>query len=620
MTAYDSTPERPGLSRRGLFRTAGVAGAAVAVAGAGTASAVSLQPVAGSTTGAATEPLKLARVWFTAGQKALLADFDDTHEVYDDGSAQFLLWPGDLTRLQATGLRHTIEVADLVARDRALFAAAAPRTAGLALQPGETGTGDYRQLEDYERDMRMLAATYPDKARLIELPHRTLEKRTVYGLEIATNVANEDGRAVFYQDGCHHAREWPASEVPIMWAFDLLENYGKPGQERITAIVDNVRNIIVPVVNVDGFAYTRSFPPVETGEVSPLPPEAIIAGGQGRYVRKNRRPLLSTHVGDGVLRAGTQVEKPTGQDAYTSGVDPNRNYAYSWGDDQGGSSAVGYSQTYRGTDPLSEQESKNVADLLKSVHATAMITHHTSGDLLLWAWGDTRVDAPDNDLLEGFGRAMAVYNKYKAQKSIDLYVTTGTTSDYAYGVTGSIGYTFEHAGSSFHPPYPETVPAMYAKNREALVLLATLGCMTPADRPDLSLEPAAQQALAAKGVASAQPFGLITGKAVTKQGNRGVPATLTLTKVFDTELWNEADGNNPLTQRTFRERIETTMTAAPDGTFSWAVNPSTRPIERAAGNEESYLLTVTGSAGEGIGRRLVVERGQVIDLGTVVVA
>jgi hypothetical protein len=605
--ASDSTPT--GLSRRSLFRTAGVAGAAVAVAGAGTASAVSLQ---GSTTIA--EALKLARVWFRPDQQALLDGFDDTHEVYDDGSIQLLLWPGDLTKLQATGLRHQVEVADLVARDRALFAQTAVRTAGLALQPGETTTGDYRQLADYEADMRALAARFPDKARLIELPHRTLEKRTVLGLEIASNVSAKDGRAVFYQDGCHHAREWPASEVPIMWAYDLLENYGK--DPRITAIVDNIRNVVVPVVNVDGFHYTRSFPPVESGSPAGLPPEAIVLGGQGRYVRKNRRPLLSSKVGPGLF---AEAEKPKGPDALVSGVDPNRNYAYSWGDDKAGSSADMTSQTYRGTDPLSEQESKNVADLLKSRHCTAMITHHTSGNLLLWAWGDTMANAPDNDLLEGYGRAMAVYNKYKAQKSIQLYVTTGTTSDYAYGVTGSIGYTFEHAGSTFHPPYAATVPAMYEKNREALILLAVLGCMKPEDRPALNLDPAAADQLKKQGVESKLPFGVISGRAVDASG-APVAAELTLTKVFDTKLWNGADGNNPLGQRFFRERIETTMTAAEDGTFSWSVNPSTRPIEFAANKVESYILTVTGPKGEGVGRRLVVKRGDRIDLGAVVVA
>jgi hypothetical protein len=603
------------LSRRSLFRTAGVAGAAAVVASAGAASAVSLQP---ETPVAEREPLKLARVWLSRGQAGLLADFDDTHVVYEDGSVQLLLWPGDLAKLAATGLRHTVEVADLVARDRELFAATATRTALVAAQPGESASGDYRTLEQYEADMRALAQAHPSMVRLLVLPHRTLEGRTVYGLEVAKDVGNEDGRPVFYQDGCHHAREWPAAEVPLMWAFDLVEGYGK--DPRITAIVDNVRTIVVPVVNVDGFAFTRSFPPVESGEVAgqsnPLPAEAVLLGGQGRYVRKNRRPLLGSSVGDGLL---LEVDKPHGPDALVSGVDPNRNYAYSWGDDQGGSSADAFSQTYRGTDPLSEQESRNVADLLKSRHATAMISHHTSGDLLLWAWGDTEADAPDNALLEGFGRAMAEYNGYTPQKSVELYVTTGTTSDYAYGVLGSIGYTFEHAGSSFHPPYAATVPAMYERNREALILLATLGCIPPEKRVPLGLSRSAQGKLDELGVGEELPFGIISGQAVDASG-AGVPgAVLTLQKVFDTKLWKDGDGNNPLGQPTFRERLETTMKAGRDGRFSWSVNPSTRPVLTAAGEQESYLLTVTAPSGEGVARRLVVRRGDRIDLGRVVV-
>lgn len=180
-----------------------------------------------------------------------------------------------------------------------------------------------------------------------------------------------------------------------------------------------MRSIVVPVVNVDGFAYTKTIP-VEKGNLGPSKPilggdgvEGIVLGGQGQYVRKNRRPILGSNVGEGLF---VEREKPTNLDALLTGVDPNRNYAYSWGDDQGGSSASTFDQTYRGTDPLSEQESKNVADLLKSRHVTAMITHHTSGDMLLWAWGDTNDDAPDNDFLEGLGRAMAVYNGYEAQE------------------------------------------------------------------------------------------------------------------------------------------------------------------------------------------------------------
>lgn len=599
-----TTPQHTGLSRRSLFRTAGAA-AAVGAVGVGTAAR------AATTGGTTVEALQLARVWApTRRDRALLGGFDDTHVVHPDGAVEVLLWPGDLQRLTETGLRFAIDVPDLVARDAAL--PRVPRT--VRAQPGETTTGDYRVLEDYERDMRALVKRFPTKAKLIELPHKTLEGRTVYGLEVCTDVNRRDGRPVFYQDGCHHAREWPAAEVPIMWAYDLLENSGKDA--RLKAILDNVRTIVVPVVNVDGFAYTRSFPPIESGEVggvtNPLPPEAVLLGGQGRYVRKNRRPLLGSDLGVGL---GPAVGRPVSAD--TIGVDPNRNYAYAWGDDEGGSSADHTSQTYRGSDPFSEQESKNVAGLLKSHHVLAMVTNHTSGDLLLWAWGDTQADAPDNALLEGFGRAMATYNGYVPQKSIDLYVTTGTTSDYAYGVTGSIGYTFEHAGSSFHPPYADTVPAMYARNREAYILLALYGCLAPEQRPNAKLTADAKAELAQFKQKGQLTHGILSGRAVDRRG-RAVKASLTLTKTFDTLLWAKGEGN-PLGQRAYQETIATAMTTGADGRFSWHVNPSTRPIVAAAKKTESYLLTVTGPDGVGISRRLVVKRGQRIDLGDVVV-
>jgi hypothetical protein len=393
-----------------------------------------------------------------------------------------------------------------------------------------------------------------------------------------------------------------------MWAFDLLENYGK--DKRIKAIVDNVRTIIVPVVNVDGYNYSRSFA-AESGEAGG---EGLVLGGQGRYVRKNRRPLGSSNVSGGL---GPNAAVPRGTVSHL-GVDPNRNYAYAWGDDQAGSSSSMMDQTYRGSDPFSEQETKNVAHVLKTHHATAMITHHTSGDLLLWAWGDTRDDAPDNNVLEGLGRAMAVYNGYRPQKSIDLYVTTGTTSDYAYGALGSIGYTFEHAGSSFHPAYAKTVPAMYGKNRVALMLLAIYGCMAPEKRPAFKLEEDAALELKDLNITSKKlNHGIITGRAVDRRG-RAVKAGLSITKTFDTALWL-AGKQNPLGQKTYREFLDTRMETGGDGRFEWHVNPSTRPALTAAKKTESYVLTITGPKGIGVSRRIVVKRGQRIDLGTVVV-
>jgi hypothetical protein len=406
-----------------------------------------------------------------------------------------------------------------------------------------------------------------------------------------------------------------------MWAHDLLDNYSK--DPRIKAIVDNVRTILVPVVNADGFNYSRESPADDGNKVSnPVlggdGGSAVVAGGQGQYVRKNRRALVSTHLGDGTT--DTQQEKPKGYDAFLTGIDPNRNYAYAWGDDQAGSSANMLDQTYRGTDPFSEAESKNVSYLLRTHHPVAMITHHTSGDLVLWAWGDTQADAYDNDLLEGFGRAMAVYNGYEAKKSIGLYVTTGTTSDYAYGVFGSIGYTFEHAGDSFHPPYPATVPAMYARNREAFILLNMEICLTPGQRVDNPQPANVQAKLDAKGYEGGLNHAIITGRTVNAAG-QGVPGVVKLFKAFDTLLWKNGNGNNPLGQAAYREYIETSMETGPDGRFEYHVNPSTRPFLLIEDEREAYQLAVQGKAsGQGISRSVDIDRGEILNLGNIVVA
>jgi hypothetical protein len=61
------------------------------------------------------------------------------------------------------------------------------------------------------------------------------------------------------------------------------------------------------------------------------------------------------------------------------------------------------------------------------------------------------------------------------------------------------------------------------------------------------------------------------------------------------------------------------METGGDGVFEWHVNPSTRPALTAAKKTEHYVLSVTGPKGVGISRRLVVKRGQRINLGNVVV-
>ena len=100
--------------------------------------------------------------------------------------------------------------------------------------------------------MKTLATENPSLVRLIVLPNKTWQGREVLGIEIAENVAANDGRPAFLNMGVHHAREWPAGEHAMEWAYELIKGF-KAGDARATNIVRNSRNLVVPIVNPDGF-------------------------------------------------------------------------------------------------------------------------------------------------------------------------------------------------------------------------------------------------------------------------------------------------------------------------------------------------------------------------------
>lgn len=262
-------------------------------------------------------PLQLAMVRAVSARDfEKLTHFDDTHRRVGD-EIEVLLWPGDRARLDATGLGYRITDADVMAATSA------------------DAVADYRHLADYEAALAALVAAHPSRARLMQLPRLSREGRTVFGIEIATDVAAADGRPVFYMDGLHHAREWPSGEVAVMFAEDLLGNFDTDA--RIRNLLAQVRVIIVPVVNVDGFHYSRE---AIVGSLTPDP--AGVAG----YWRKSRHTF-----GDDVERTVPEahIARPFDPSAY--GVDLNRNYPYHW---NGPGSSFNYvSETHTGPWPSS---------------------------------------------------------------------------------------------------------------------------------------------------------------------------------------------------------------------------------------------------------------------------
>ena len=169
------------------------------------------------------------------------------------------------------------------------------------------------------------------------------------------------------------------------------------------------------------------------------------------------------------------------------------------GPGRGGREQRPSSGTYRGPHPLSETEDLAYDRLLRKITPEAVINYHSAAQLLLYPFGYiTDVYADDDPwfkALTGTDGDAAV-DPYISQRSSDLYITNGETTDHAYNKYGSMswtpeldecetaaGGTFCSGGSGFTFPDDEgKVQAVFEKNLDFArnVAATTLD----RDRPD----------------------------------------------------------------------------------------------------------------------------------------
>ncbi|MEW5988908.1 MAG: carboxypeptidase regulatory-like domain-containing protein, partial [Chloroflexota bacterium] len=103
-----------------------------------------------------------------------------------------------------------------------------------------------------------------------------------------------------------------------------------------------------------------------------------------------------------------------------------------------------------------------------------LITMHSYSELVLWPWGNKTTAAPNKVGLKAIGDKFATYNGYTScQPSICLYITSGTTDDWGYGVLGIPSFTFE-VGQQFMPSYSEIDSAQWPLNGPALQYAAKI--------------------------------------------------------------------------------------------------------------------------------------------------
>jgi hypothetical protein len=479
----------------------------------------------------------------------------------------------DAQKLRDHGFSYTVAVSDLAARDRRDRAADAVNTADMP-----SGRTTYRHLADYENDMKRLAAENPDLVGPIVLPFKTWTGREVDGIEITHDPSARDGKPVFLLMGIHHAREWPAGENTMEFAFDLVNGY-RAGDARTRGLVDATRTIVIPIVNPDGFNTSREAPSAMDDGREPDPPTL---GLPYEYQRKNCRTLDDSE-------AGSCTQMPNSGTAQF-GVDPNRNYGGFWGGP--GASTDHTAQDYRGPGPFSEPETRNIRDLVSHRQVTTLITNHTFGDLLLRPPGiASQGPPPDEGVYKALGDAMAQSNGYSSQRSYQLYDTTGATEDWTYYATGGLGFTFEMGcdvaasdGSctvgNFHPSYAKTAAEYLGTTARAAGGGGNRAAFFKA--LENTADPARHSVI---------------------EGTAPAGSILRLHKEFDTQTSPVLDAQGmagPVQQ--FHDVLDTTMQVPSSGRFQWDVNPSTRPVVaqssgRVATGPPSSPITFATNAG-----------------------
>jgi murein tripeptide amidase MpaA len=357
---------------------------------------------------------------------------------------------------------------------------ASPPASGTDLFNSVASNESYMTVEYIDRWLTNLAETFPLLVDLVLLPNLTWEGRQSYAVHVRTG----DGAsrpAIVFTSGVH-AGELGGPDACIYFLYRLINAYSKNdavalGNYSASALaVQNVLNsadlYVFPCVNPDGRAYV-----FESQD----------------WWRKNRNPNVGMH----------QV-----------GVDINRNYDFLWSTGIG-SSMLPQDDTYRGSAPFSEPETRNVDWLLKHAAADQYMDIHGPLGTIVYSWGDAADQS--NDPSMNFanpawdGRRFSPYSEYLSASDRaclqqtggsveaavnavrtghyvcgpsynDIYPTTATSDDYSFSrhltdaaQSKTYGYTFEYGGDYF-PPYEEMLPVISETN--AAMLQFCMAAMT----------------------------------------------------------------------------------------------------------------------------------------------
>lgn len=248
----------------------------------------------------------------------------------------------------------------------------------------------------------------------------TIQGRTIYGLRLSNGLGGT--KPSMFMQALVHAREWLAPPTNLYAVTRMCEEY-YAGIGDVVQLIEGMDYYFVPVVNVDGYIYTWT---------------------DDRYWRKNRRANANG----------------------SFGVDINRNWgpANTWC--TAGSSTLPASDTYCGTAPFSEPETRSMGNWIDSLNdLRAGVDFHCYGPLILrpFQYSYSSPPEPYNGEATRVGLEMeqvirSVHNTaFDSIPGSELYPHSGGLIDYTYFTRNALAYTIELRGNDF------VVPASYIR-------------------------------------------------------------------------------------------------------------------------------------------------------------
>jgi murein tripeptide amidase MpaA len=373
--------------------------------------------------------------------------------------------PLQFERLERAGFRLEIDQAltEQYTRPRILLP---DQTEGIA------GFPCYRTVDETFTAAESIVSAHPNLASWIDIGDSWEKIHLAAGSDIRvlrlTNAAISGSKPKLFVMASVHAREYAPAELVTRFAEYLLGNYGTDPD--VTWLLDYQEFHLLLQANPDG----------------------------------RRLAEITQDPGYMWWRKNTNRDYCPGY-PYNRGADLNRNFEFQWGCCSG-SSTYTCDPTYRGQSPGSEPETQAVQNYLQSQFpdlrggglsdpvsenaSGVFLDIHSYSELVLWPWGFTSNEPPNSADLRTLGKKFAYFNQYNPQQAYELYVTDGSTDDFAYGDLGLAAYTFE-VGISFFESCSRFENSVIPENLPALLYaakIARLPYLLPAGPDALSID------------------------------------------------------------------------------------------------------------------------------------